>query len=61
MCVPPKGSTHILYVIDIQAVAFHAMIMSSCSGIVGKYRQVVGWGGGGGSKIKKMDQKLRWR
>lgn len=40
------------------------MIGITTSGIVGEYRQVVGWGlsgAGGGSKIKKMDQKLRWR
>ena len=27
MCVSSKGSTHILYVIDIQAIIFHAHII----------------------------------
>ncbi len=26
MCVPPKGSTHILDLIDIQNVAFYAIV-----------------------------------
>ena len=32
MCVPPKGSTHILDLIDIQNVAFYAMygLASGC-------------------------------